>query len=376
MIALRRDLHRHPELSLQEHRTADVIASSLRAAGLEVRDKIAGTGVVGVLHGEKPGHTVMWRADIDALPLNEKRDRPYASENPGAMHACGHDGHVAIALNLAEVLAERRKTLPGTAVFCFQPAEETMGGAMPMIQAGVLENPHVECILGLHLINQIPVGQVAIRSGPSFAAADFLRVEVTGKGGHGAMPHLSVDPITVAAHIIVGMQDLVAREVSALETAVMTFGRIVSGTKNNIIPETAEMVGTLRTFNTAVRHQLLERLGSFVAHIAAAYRAQAKLIVEGGIPACVNHGEMTAKTRASAIKAIGAESVSDGELLMGSDDMCYFLQERPGCYYQVGAATAGREMMPHHHPGFDIDEGSLNVGLRVSLQAMLDVLKG
>jgi amidohydrolase len=376
LIALRRDLHRHPELSLQERRTADVIASRLRALGLEVRDKIGGTGVVGLLHGDQPGHVVMWRADIDALPLNESRDRPYASENAGTMHACGHDGHVSIALHLAEILAERRKALPGTVVFCFQPAEETMGGAMPMIQAGVLENPHVECVLGLHLINQLPVGRVAIRPGPSFAAADFLRVEITGKGGHGAMPHLSVDPITVAAHIVVGMQDLVAREVSALESAVMTFGQVIAGTKNNIIPETAELRGTLRTFNTAVRHQLLERLGSFVSHIAGAYRAQARLIVDGGIPACVNHAEFTAKVRGSAARAIGADRVVDGELLMGSDDMCYFLNERPGCYYQVGAAMPGREMMPHHHPGFDFDEDALTVGLKVSLQAVMDALKG
>jgi amidohydrolase len=374
MVALRRDFHRHAELSFQERRTADVIATRLRQAGLEVRTGIAGTGVVGILAGEKSGRTVMYRADIDALPLEETKDRPYASENAGAMHACGHDGHTAIAIMLAEVLAERRRELPGTVVFCFQPAEETMGGAKPMIAAGVLENPRVDCVLGLHLINQIPTGKVVVRPGPSFAAADFLRVEITGKGGHGAMPHLSVDPITVAAHIIVGMQELVAREVSALETAVMTIGQVIAGTKNNIIPDKAELRGTLRTFSAKVRHQLIERMGTFVSHIAGAYRAQARLIVEGGIPAVDNHGEMTDRVNKSAIRAIGAENVIEGELLMGSDDMCYFLQERPGCYYQVGAALPDREMMPHHHPGFDLDERSLEVGLRVSLQAILDAL--
>ena len=380
LIALRRDFHRHAELSLQERRTAEVIATRLRQAGLDVRTGVGGTGletgVVAVLHGGKPGRGVMYRADIDALPIEETKDRPYASVNAGAMHACGHDGHIAIAITLAEILAARRSALPGTVVFLFQPAEETMSGAKPMIAAGVMDNPKVECVLGLHLINQLPVGQAAVRPGPSFAAADFLRVEVTGKGGHGAMPHLSIDPITVAAHIIVGMQELVSREVSALETAVMTFGQVIAGTKNNIIPETAELRGTLRTFNTKVQHQLLERLGSYVSHIAAAYRAQARLIVEGGIPAVLNHAGMTPKVRESAARAIGAENVSDGELLMGSDDMCYFLNERPGCYYLIGAAMPGKQMMPHHHPGFDLDERCLEVGLKVSLQAVWDALAG
>ncbi len=375
MIELRRDFHRHPELSFEERRTHDVIAERLKAAGLEVRTHIAETGLVGILHGDKPGHTVMYRADIDALPIQEKQDRPYASRNEHAMHACGHDGHMAIALTLVDILVARRKELPGTVVFLFQPAEETMTGAKPMIQAGVLDDPKVECVLGLHLINQIPTGKVVVRAGPSFAAADFLRVEIKGKGGHGAFPHLSVDPITVAAHIVVGMQDLVAREVSALETAVMTFGQIIGGTKNNIIPETAELRGTLRTFNVDVQHQLLERLGAFVSHIAGAYRAEARLIVEGGIPAVVNHGEMTERVTASAARALGPDAAIEGHLLMGSDDMCFFLEERPGCYYQVGAAIPDTQMMPHHHPGFDIDEDALSIALRLSLQAVMDALQ-
>ena len=240
MIDMRRDFHRHAELSSQEHRTAEVIAEHLNAAGLEVRTGIGGTGVVGVLHGDKPGKTVMYRADIDALPIHEQMDRPYCSINEGAMHACGHDGHTAISLTLADILSTRRQELAGTVVFLYQPAEETMSGAEPMIEAGVMENPHVDSVLGLHLINQFPTGKVVVRPGPNFAAADFLRVKVKGKGGHGAMPHLSIDPITVAAHIIVGMQDLVSREVSALETAVLTMGQIHAGTKDNIIPETAE----------------------------------------------------------------------------------------------------------------------------------------
>lgn len=375
LIDLRREFHRHPELSFAEHRTHDRLADRLQALGLEVRTHVAETGVVAVLHGDQPGRTVMYRADIDALPLHETQDRPYASENPEAMHACGHDGHMAVALNLAEILVERRKELPGTVVFCFQPAEETMSGAQPMIEQGVMENPHVECVLGLHLINQLPAGKVVVKPGPTFAACDFLRVEIKGKGGHGAFPHLSVDPITVAAHIVVGMQDLVAREVSALETAVMTFGQVTGGTKNNIIPDTAELQGTLRTFNSDVRAQLLERLGSFVSHIGGAYRAEARLIVEGGIPAVDNDVDLTARVMQSAARALGPDAAIDGPPLMGSDDMSYFLQQRPGCYYQVGAAFPDKQMLPHHHPGFDINEESLPVGLRLSLQAVLDALQ-
>lgn len=375
MTDLRRDFHRHAELSMQEHRTAEVIAERLNAAGLEVRTGIGGTGVVGVLYGDRPGKTVMYRADIDALPILENKDRPYASINAEAMHACGHDGHTAISLTLADILSTRRSELPGTVVFLYQPAEETMSGAQPMIAAGVMENPHVDSVLGLHLINQFPTGKVVVRPGPNFAAADFLRIEVRGKGGHGAMPHLSIDPITVAAHIIVGMQDLISREISALETAVLTMGQIHSGTKDNIIPETAELQGTLRTFNNDVRAQLLERLGSFVTHIAAAYRAEAHLRVAGGIDPVVNDGHVTGLVHQSAVTALGAGNVSEGIPIMGSDDMCYFLKERPGCYYQVGCALPDTEMMPHHHPGFDMDERALAVALRLSLRAVLDAAR-
>jgi len=375
MTDLRRDFHRHAELSMQEHRTAEVIAERLNAAGLEVRTGICGTGVVGVLHGDQPGKTVMYRADIDALPILENKDRPYASINEEAMHACGHDGHTAISLTLADILSTRRREMPGTVVFLYQPAEETMSGAEPMIEAGVMENPHVDSVLGLHLINQFPTGQVVVRPGPNFAAADFLRIDVRGKGGHGAMPHLSIDPITVAAHIIVGMQDLISREVSALETAVLTMGQIHSGTKDNIIPETAQLQGTLRTFNNDVRAQLLERLGSYVSHIAGAYRAEASLRVAGGIDPVVNDGHVTGLVHQSAVAALGAGNVSEGIPIMGSDDMCYFLRERPGCYYQVGCALPDTEMMPHHHPGFDMDERALAVALRLSLRAVLDAAR-
>ena len=213
--------------------------------------------MVGILNGDRPGRTIAWRADIDALPLTEVLDAPFASGTQGVMHACGHDGHTAIGITLAEILAARRAELPGTAVFIFQPAEEVLGGASPMIEAGVLEQPRVEEIYGLHLSTQNPVGFAMVRSGPTMASADAFEIEVRGHGGHGAYPHLSVDPVTAAAHILIGMQHLMAKEIAAQETVVLTVGQITAGTKNNIIPATAVMRGTLRTFDEGVRAQIL-----------------------------------------------------------------------------------------------------------------------
>ena len=375
LMALRRDFHRHPELSLQEHRTAEIIAERLHAAKLEVRTGIGGTGVVGILHGDKPGPTIAWRADIDALPLTEQLDAPFASGSDGIMHACGHDGHTAIGITLAEILAGQRQTMPGTAVFIFQPAEEIFGGAKPMIEAGVLDDPSVEEVYGLHLTTQLPVGRVTVKPGPAMASADFFDVEVHGKGGHGAYPHLSIDPITVAANILLGMQNLVSREVVAKEPSVLTVGQIVAGTKHNIIPATAMMRGSLRTFNQSVREQVIERLGAFVTNIAHAYQAEARMSLQGeGCPTVVNHTAETDFVRQCAIDTLGSDAVGEGDLVMASDDMSLFLQARPGCYFRVGIAPAGPPR-PHHAPEFEMNEDGLPVGLRVALRVMLKALQ-
>jgi amidohydrolase len=377
LVALRRDFHRHPELSFQEHRTAQIIAERLHAAGLEVRTGIGGTtGVLGILHGDKPGRTIAWRADIDALPLTELLDAPFASGTSGVMHACGHDGHTAIAITLAGMLASRRAEVPGTAVFLFQPAEEVFGGAKPMIAAGVLDNPRVEEIYGLHLTTQTPVGHVSIRPGPAMASADFFDVEIQGKGGHGAYPHLSIDPITVAANILLGMQNLVSREIKAQELAVLTVGQIVAGTKHNIIPATAVMRGSLRTFSEAVRNQVVERLGTFVTNIAQAYQAEAHISFQGeGCPTVINHAAQTTFVQQCALDELGQEAVEAGDYVMASDDMSLFLQERPGCYFRVGIAPAGPPR-PHHAPEFEMNEAGLPIGLRVGLNVMLSALHG
>ena len=375
LVALRRDFHRHPELSFQEHRTAQIIAERLHAAGLEVRTGLGGTtAVVGLLHGDKPGRTMAWRADIDALPLTELLEAPFTSGTPGVMHACGHDGHTAIGITLAEILAARRADVPGTAVFLFQPAEEVFGGAKPMIEAGVLENPRVDEIYGLHLVTHRPVGHVAICPGPANASADFFDVEIQGKGGHGAYPHLSIDPITVAANILLGMQNLVSREVAAQEPAVLTVGQILAGTKHNIIPATAVMRGSLRTFNETVRAQLIERLGTFVSSIAQAYQADAHLAIQGGCPTVVNHATQSSFVKQCALDELDSEAVEDGTMGMASDDMSLFLQQRPGCYFRVGIAPSG-PLRSHHAPEFEMHEGGLPVGLRVGLNIMLSALQ-
>ena len=367
MVALRRDFHRHPELSFQEKRTAEIIAERLTKAGLEVRTGIATTGVVGILRGDKPGKTIAWRADIDALPLTEILDAPFTSGTPGVMHACGHDGHTAIAITAAEILAARRAELPGTVVFIFQPAEELLSGAKPMIEAGVLENPRVDEIYGLHLTTQDKAGMVNVRRGPTMASGDGFNVEVTGKGGHGAYPHLSIDPMTAAAHILIGMQSLVSKEVAAKETVVLSVGQIQAGTKNNIIPDKAVMRGTLRTFDLDVREQLLGRLQSFVSDMARAYRAEARLDLTMGCPPVVNPEKETELVRRCCVDELGVAAVVEGHPVMASDDMSLFLRARPGCYFRVGISPTHSRSVPHHAPEFEMNEDGLPIGLRVAL---------
>ncbi len=377
MAALRRDFHRHPELSFEERRTAEIIAERLHAAKLEVRTGIARTGVVGILHGDRAGRTIAWRADIDALPLTEILEAPFASATPGVMHACGHDGHTAIGITLAEMLAARRAELPGTAAFIFQPAEDVLGGARPMIDAGVLEQPRVEEVYGLHLSTQNPVGFAMVRSGPTMASADAFEIEVRGRGGHGAYPHLSVDPMTAAAHILIGMQHLVAKEIAAHETAVLTVGQITAGTKNNIIPVSAVMRGTLRAFDEGVRTQILARLGAFAADVARAYRAEAILhLSDMRCPSVINHQAQTAFVHGCATAELGESAVGPGRPVMACDDMCRFLRERPGCYFRVGIAPTHGRPAPHHAPEFEMNEDGLAVGLRVGLGVMLNALAG
>jgi amidohydrolase len=376
MVALRRDLHAHPELSFQEHRTAEVIAERLHAAGLAVQEGVGRTGVVGLLEGERPGPTVAVRADVDALPiLEDDDDRPSRSVTPGVMHACGHDGHAAVAVTIAEILAARRDALAGRLKFVFQPAEETVGGAQAMIADGVLEAPHVDRVLGLHLWNYLPVGQVGIRNGTIFASADELTIVVRGRGGHAAVPHDAVDPVVVAAHLITGLQTLISREAPPLEPAVLTIGMIQAGTAFNIIPEQVTMKGTVRAFDPALREHLLARVAAHARDLAAAFRAEADVTTRLGCQAVVNDPAMADLVRAATRAEFGADAVVETAGTTGGDDMADFLAERPGCYFLVGSANPARGLnRSHHNPGFDFDEGALAVAARVLARAALTAL--
>lgn len=373
LVALRRDLHRHPELAFAEIRTSGRIAERLARAGLEVTTGIAATGVIGVLRGDHPGRTIAWRADMDALPIREQPDVPYRSQHDGAMHACGHDGHVAIAVTLAEAFATRRAQLHGTLVFLFQPAEEVFGGAQQMIDAGVLERHAIEEIYGLHLVSRVPSGTVELCTGVSMAAADVLEIEVHGRGGHGASPDLVIDPIAVAAQLLAHIQEVLG-DAARDSRAVLSIGQIVAGTAFNVIPDLVKMRGSLRTLTAHDRREILERLSAYVERVAAAGRARAVVKQIACCPTLINHAEHAEHVHRTARNELGDSAVVSGAAVMASDDMALFLAQRPGSYFRVGAAPAGRPAPAHHSADFDIDESALLAGARVASALLVDAL--
>src|SRR6266567_637509 len=316
MVALRRDLHEHPELAFEEVRTSGIVAQRLRTLGLEVQTNVAKTGVVALLRGaSKPGaqtiKTIAIRADMDALPIHELNEIDYRSTIDGKMHACGHDGHTSIALAVADILSKRRAELPGNVKFIFQPAEETIGGAGPMVKEGAMEG--VDGVIGLHLISDYPIGRVGVRAGPVFASADKFMLTVKGKGGHAAMPQESIDPIVIAAHIVTALQTLISRETSPFSPAVITIGKIQAGTAFNIIPESAEMHGTIRAFSAEHRSKLIRRMGEIAQGIATAMGGSCEVVVIGGCPPCVNDAKMTEIVRDAANAAVREKEVDASE---------------------------------------------------------------
>jgi amidohydrolase len=379
LVELRRELHRHPELAHQEHRTSRLIADRLEALGLdEVRTGVGQTGVVGVLNGDRPGRRVMLRADIDALPLTETdRGQPYRSTLNGVHHACGHDGHTAILLTVAELLTAQRQDLPGSVTFLFQPAEERVGGALGMLGDGALD-PRPDACFGLHLWTDLEVGQVDVRPGPIFASADAFAIELASSGGHAAMPHQAPDPVLASAELIVALQTLVSRDSPPLEPAVLTIGSIHGGTAPNIIPSRVELQGTLRVFAPELRRLLVARLEEVISSVARTFRVEASLRMTDSCPACINDAGMAALARRVAERVVGGpDRVSDREQTMGADDMSVFLNEVPGCYFFVGAANARRGLKsPHHSPTFDFDEGALDIGVQMLESVALEFLNG
>jgi amidohydrolase len=375
LIDWRRDFHRHPELAFQERRSAEVIAHALRELGYDVETGVAKTGVVALLSGDKPGPVVMARFDMDALPVLEANETDYVSQNRGVMHACGHDGHMAIGLGVATLIARHRDGLSGTLKLVFQPGEEGGNGAEVMVKEGVLENPRPEVVLVTHVWNDKSVGTVDVTAGPIMAAAEKWTCTVHGEGGHGAMPHQAIDPIVVASHIVTSLQTVVSRNVSPLETVVVTVGSFRGGDAFNVIPDHVDLSGTIRTYDPRVREKVLHRLGELFEGTAAAHGASADLDIEHLTPAVVNDPDVTRVVRDSAETVVGPENVSSGERTMGSEDAAYFTQEVPGCYFFLGSANTERGLdAPHHNPRFDFDEDVLPIGVAVMVEAILHYL--
>ena len=379
LVAMRRDLHEHPELAFEEVRTSTIVAQRLRSLGLEVQTNIAKTGVVGLLRGDAgtPGaKTLAIRADMDALPIHELNEIDYRSTVDEKMHACGHDGHTSILLTVADILSKRRAELSGNVKFVFQPAEEVIGGAAPMLADGALAG--VDNIIGLHLISNYAVGRVGVRSGPVFASADTLEMTVHGKGGHAAMPHGSVDPIVIAAYITTTLQTLISRETSPFSPAVITIASIHAGSAFNIIPQDAFIKGTMRAFSNDHREYLLRRIQEVAQGVATAMGGSCTLNWIDGCPPCINDPAMTDLVHKAAVTTVGEQDVDASEEVMtsGSDDMACFLNAVPGCYFIVGAQNEAKEAKyPHHHPRFNIDEDALPIAVEVLTRAALDYLQ-
>ena len=358
--SLRRDFHRHPELGFQEVRTAGIVARQLNELGLEVHSGIGETGVVALLEGARPGPVVLLRFDMDALPIEEQTGAEYASQNPGVMHACGHDGHTSIGLTVARLLHRHREELAGTLQLVFQPAEEGLGGMERMLAEGLLEEPRPDLSLGLHLWNEMPLGWLGVSPGPVMAAAEIFQVRLLGKGGHGAMPEKTIDPVAAAAQVISALQTIVARNVSSLEAAVVSATYVHAGQAFNVIPSEAEIKGTIRTFQPAVRERVLERFRQVTQGVGQALGCQVELEVKPLTPAVVNDEKITTQVQAVARQVLPDSQVETSFRTVGSEDMAFLMQQVPGCYFFVGSADPGRGLnASHHHPRFDFDEAVL-----------------
>ncbi|WKZ34398.1 MAG: amidohydrolase [Anaerolineales bacterium] len=380
--ALRRDFHKHPELGFNEIRTGGIVARELESLGLEVTKGVGKTGVVGYLEGAKPGPTILLRFDMDALPITEDTGAEYASANPGVMHACGHDGHTAIGLTVAKILTEYKDNLAGNIKFCFQPSEEgtngeEVGGALMMMRDGVLENPKVEKTLSLHLWNDKPIGWIHVAEGPVFAGAELFIVKLTGKGGHGAAPETTIDPVVCAAQIVTALQTIVSRNIDALKPAVISVTSIHAGTAFNIIPQTAELNGTIRTFDPEVRKTVLERFEQITRNIALAMNCEVKITIKQVTAPVINEGRVSASVYETAKGIFPEEDIQTNTYLtMGAEDMGYMQEKANGCYFMIGSSNAGKNLnYNHHHPKFDFDEGALVNGVALMASAAADLMK-
>ncbi len=374
MVAQRRDFHRHPELGFQEIRTGGIVAETLQELGLEVQRGVGQTGVVALLEGARPGPTLLVRFDMDALPIEEENHVDYASQNPGVMHACGHDGHVTMGLALAKIFARYQEEIAGTIKFVFQPAEEGMGGAFAMIADGVLENPRPDVALAMHLWTPETYGKVRVVEGPCMASSSVFTLTVKGHGGHGAAPHLAVDPILAAAQIVSALQSIVSRNINPQDSVVVSIGQFLSGTTFNVIPDRAVLKGTVRSYDNELHRMIYRRILEMAHNMAIAFSCEATMETIAIVAAVNNAPEPTAVVRRAAAQIMGEENLVEHRT-MASEDMGYILEEIPGCYFFVGASNPEKGLIyPHHHPRFDFDERAMLDGVAVMGQAMANYL--
>jgi len=372
VINTRRDLHRIPETAYTEKKTSAYVTEYLNREGLQVQSGIATYGVVGLLKTGRPGPTLLIRADMDALPLTEETGLPFASTHAGVMHACGHDAHVAMALVAATVLNRIKDNLNGNIKFLFQPAEEGPGGAKPMIDEGVLENPVVDYSIGCHVWPELPEGTIGVRSGPFMAAMDRFDIKIIGRGGHGAMPHLCVDALEVGTQVVNALQRISSRLMNPQEPVVVTVGIFQAGTAFNIIPAEAKLSGTTRTFNLDIWNSWAERLEKVVRGVCESMGAQFELAFAKGYPPTINDDSMAEVVRRCAQKVVGENHVVEPERSMGGEDMSYFLQQTKGCFFALGV---GREaFVPFHNSRFDFNEDVLALGVETHCRTAMDLL--
>ncbi|MFY9555088.1 MAG: amidohydrolase [Blastocatellia bacterium] len=396
LTADRREFHRHPELKYQEQRTAQAVAERLRECGYDVTTGVGRTGVVGLMRdtkqasgassaassstieGDRPSRTLLYRADMDALPINEENDVEYRSKNDGVMHACGHDAHIAIALGVAKHFASERDGLSGNLKFAFQPAEEGGNGALAMIEDGVLDDPKVQAAIGLHVWNNLPVGMVGVYTGAMMAAVDEFELVIQGVGGHGAMPQQTVDSIVTAAQIVIALQTVVSRNISPLDSAVVTVGEFNAGNAFNIIAGTARLRGTVRTFNKETHRVIPEMIERVIRGVCESMGASYKLEYLRQSSPLVNSSDMCELVAECAAQVVGDENVVRDESVrtMGGEDMSYFLERVPGCYFFLGTRNEARGLVhPHHSPRFDIDESALALGVEIMTRVVRSYLR-
>ena len=392
VVAWRRDIHANPELSNREFRTSELVAEHLHDLGIEVQTGVAHTGVVGVLEGGKPGPVIALRADMDALPVTEKTGLPYASKvrdeyqgrEVGVMHACGHDNHVAILMGAAEVLAAVRDELPGTVKFLFQPAEEgppkgENGGAKMMIEEGALQNPQVDAVVGLHISQSDVVGRASFRSLGMMASAQRFDVEITGSQTHGALPWSGVDPIVTGAQIVNGLQTIASRQVDITQhPVVVTVGRFAAVARNNVVPESARLSGTLRTFDPNVIAQVHEKIERIVTQVAQSQGATATVEIDPGVPVTYNHAELTSQLRPTLEAVYGSDNVSLPPLITGAEDFSFFQEQVPGFFFFIGGRpndVPAKMAIPNHSPFFYVDESALPLGVHAMSRLAVDYLR-